>query len=61
LFKHWLPELISEVVEQTLEQCADALDALICAFAALAVINNDTLRYAEKAVDQEGLIAIERV
>ena len=25
---------------ETLEQCADALDALICAFAAVAVINN---------------------
>jgi Protein of unknown function (DUF429) len=46
---------------ETLEQCADALDALICAFAAVAVINNDTLPYAENAVDQEGLIAIERV
>lgn len=45
----------------TLEQSADALDALICAFAALAVVNNDTLHYAENAIDQEGLIAIERV
>jgi hypothetical protein len=26
----------------TLEQSADALDSLICAFAALAVVNNNT-------------------
>jgi len=38
-----------------------ALDGLVCAFAAIAVINKHAMCYAENAVDQEGLIAVERV
>ena len=37
-----------------------ALDGFVCAFA-IAVINKHAMCYAENAVDQEGLIAVERV
>jgi predicted nuclease with RNAse H fold len=41
-----------------LEQCADALDAVVCAFAANAVGAGHALSYAEDAVAAEGLIAV---
>jgi predicted nuclease with RNAse H fold len=45
---------------QTLEHCADALDSVICAFAAIAVMTGRALSYAEDSPDAEGLIAVER-
>lgn len=43
-----------------LEQCADALDAVICAFAAMAVTTDRAMSYAEESVAAEGLIAVQR-
>ena len=45
---------------EALEHCADALDSVICAFAAIAVITGRVLNYAEDSADAEGLIAVER-
>ena len=44
---------------EVLEQCADALDSVICTFAARAVSSGRFLRYAQDTADTEGLIAIE--
>ena len=41
-----------------LEHCADALDAVVCAFAANAVATGHALSYAEDWLDTEGLIAV---
>ena len=43
---------------QTVEQCADALDAVICAFAAMAVADGDVLFYADEQMQTEGLIVV---
>ena len=45
---------------EILEESADALDSVICTFAAMAVINRRVLSYAEDSIDTEGLIAVER-
>ena len=41
-----------------LEHCADALDAVVCAFAANAVATGHALCYAEDSLETEGLIAV---
>ena len=46
---------------EKLEECADALDAVVCAFAANAVANGLALGYADDAEAAEGLIAVARV
>jgi predicted nuclease with RNAse H fold len=40
------------------EECADAVDAVVCAFAANAVATGHALWYAEEFVSAEGLIAV---
>jgi hypothetical protein len=42
----------------TVEQCADALDAVICAFAAITVNAGNAFCYASEEITSEGLIAI---
>lgn len=44
---------------EMLEESADALDSVICTFAAMAVTNGRVLSYAEDSADAEGLIAVE--
>jgi len=44
-----------------LEQSADALDAVVCAFAATAVVADRALSYAKTNVTTEGLIAVQRL
>jgi hypothetical protein len=46
------------IFRQTVEQCADALDAVVCAFAAIAVADSDVLFYADEHMKTEGLIAV---
>jgi predicted nuclease with RNAse H fold len=46
---------------EKLQQSADALDAVVCAFAANAVGAGHTLSYAEDAARAEGLIAVASV
>jgi hypothetical protein len=41
-----------------LEHCADALDAVLCAFAANAVATGNTLTCTEDSLDTEELIAV---
>jgi len=55
LRSHW-PDL-GELTEK-LEQSADALDAVVCAFAAKAVGAGHPLSYAEDAAAAEGLIPV---
>jgi hypothetical protein len=43
-----------------LEEGADALESLICAFAAIAVKSGDNSEHEDGAIDDEGLIAVRR-
>jgi hypothetical protein len=43
---------------KTLEKSADAIDAVVCAFAAHAVVAGRVLSHAEDSMDAEGLIAV---
>jgi len=43
----------------TLEHCADALDSVLCAFAAIAVKGGNTLGYDDTAIVEQGLIALQ--
>ena len=40
------------------EQCGDALDAVICAFSAIAVQSGDVLSYTSEHIEAEGSIAV---
>jgi hypothetical protein len=43
---------------EKLEQCADTLDAVVCAFSADAVGAGQALSYAEDSTEAEGLIGV---
>jgi Protein of unknown function (DUF429) len=46
---------------ESMEQCADALDAVVCALAANAAATGHVLSYAGDSLEAEGLIAVASV
>lgn len=64
--RHSIVSALSERIDlgnfrEKLEQCADALDVVVCAFAANAVGAGQALSYAEDSARAEELIAVASV